>query len=342
MSPAELVNLPFPRDISPDAERAGAHMVDWLRGHGLLDDEGTGAYPTHRLLRCEPTRMAAEGWPYALGADLDLAADWMGLLMVFDDPFDGALGRNPAACLALAGELISAVGGGPAPGTGATAAFARAFADLWHRTCEGMSPTWRGRALCHYERWLTAYAHEARGRVRGTPWRMDYMVLRRGSGAMDLVMDLVERLGHCELPPGARYGPELMVMRRIAIDLAILVNEITSLAKEELIDGVNNAVLHGQHQRGCTREEAVAAVLGEMREQSEQFTMLAADIPGMCRSLGLSGRERAHVQRYVEGIRLFLGGCLHWSSTTWRYGQECARTQDLGYASQATGSRCNP
>ncbi|WP_405533360.1 hypothetical protein [Streptomyces avidinii] len=53
-----------------------------------------------------------ECYPYARGPSLDLCADAMGFFFVFDDQFDGPLGRDPAQTARVCQQLIDIVHGG--------------------------------------------------------------------------------------------------------------------------------------------------------------------------------------------------------------------------------------
>ncbi|MFD4244032.1 hypothetical protein ACFWP3_20890 [Streptomyces sp. NPDC058525] len=55
--------------------------------------------------------LAACGFPYAQGPELDLRGDAMAFFFVFDDQFDGPLGQNPARTATVCQQLIDTVHG---------------------------------------------------------------------------------------------------------------------------------------------------------------------------------------------------------------------------------------
>ncbi|HEX5567927.1 MAG TPA: pentalenene synthase, partial [Streptomyces sp.] len=111
-----LLEIPFPGGISPDVEQARVHTIRWLLDFGMLrGDLACAEYDTLRL-----ERAMARFYPRATGDDLKLATDVNGWFFVFDDQFDGPLGRDPARAAGVCQKLIDIVHGAT-PGAGADA-----------------------------------------------------------------------------------------------------------------------------------------------------------------------------------------------------------------------------
>ncbi|MGI5447359.1 terpene synthase family protein [Streptomyces sp. CA-243310] len=134
---------------------------------------------------------AAHGMPYARGPALDLCTDAMAFFFVFDDQFDGPLGRDPARVVAVCRKLIDIVHGAPA-GPGADAC-SRAFSDIRTRSLHGSHPGWAARTAHEWEYYFATQAHEAIGRTRGTPGDLEtYLQVRRGIAGTAVPLSLGE------------------------------------------------------------------------------------------------------------------------------------------------------
>ncbi|MEU6293973.1 terpene synthase family protein [Streptomyces erythrochromogenes] len=262
--------------------------------------------------------LAALGFPYARGGMLDLCADAMAFFFVFDDQFDGVLGRTPARAATVCQRMIDIVHGAP-PGRGADACSV-AFADVWARSTDGAHPGWVARVAHEWEYYFAAHAHEAMGRLRGTPADMEtYLQVRRGIAGTDLPLSLGERAAAVTVAPAAFHSPELRLMRRAAIDVTLMCNDVYSLEKEEARGDMDNLVLVLEHGRRCTRAEAVAGAREEVRRRVARFQELALRVPGLCAALGLTAREAAAVDRYVQSMALWMSGYHAWQTRTHRY-----------------------
>ncbi|MFE3261843.1 hypothetical protein ACFXPS_41740 [Nocardia sp. NPDC059091] len=315
---------PFEMRCSPDLERSLAHTIDWHQGYGLVSATDA-AYPLDRFVRIETTRLVAQGWPYARGEDLDLLADFMGMAAITDEPFDGPLGRDPIETARVVGQAAGVFHTEERTGL---PPYLAALADIWDRSRAGMSRSWCERAAYNYDRWLYAHVHEARGRVRGTPESVeDYLVIRRGSGGMGIVFDLMERVGHFEVPPAAFHSPEIRLMRSLTEDISLLTNDLISVPKEEMVGDIDNLVLVRQQELGCTRDEAMRTVASHTEDLIEQFLARETQLPQMCEEIGLSADQRSAVMQYARAMRLWMGGAIEWYYTSFRYSIEYARTQ---------------
>ncbi|MER5618629.1 hypothetical protein [Streptomyces sp. NPDC002215] len=207
-------HLPFPGSLSADLEGARQRNLAWVRRMGLV---GQGR-SLEWYASWDMPRLAALGFPYAQGAALDLCADAMALFFVFDDQFDGFLGRSPSRAAAVCQRMIDIVHG-TLPRAGADACSV-AFADIWARSIDGAHPGWVARASHEWEYYFAAQAHEAIGRLRGAPADMEtYLQVRRGIAGTDLPLSLGERAVGIIVPAAAFHSPQLRIMRQTAIDV---------------------------------------------------------------------------------------------------------------------------
>lgn len=307
-------HLPFPVRCSPDLEGARRRNLEWVRRVGLVEEGRSLDW----YASWDMPRLAALGFPYAQGMMLDLCADAMAFFFVFDDQFDGMLGRNPARAATVCQRMTDIVHG--AVPAGDADACSVAFADIWARATAGAHPGWVARAAHEWEYYFAAQAHEAVGRLRGVPADMEtYLQVRRGIAGTDLPLSFGERAAGVTVPPSAFHSPQLRLMRQAAIDVTLMCNDVYSLEKEEARGDMDNLVLVIEHARRCGREEAIAEAREEVRRRVMRFGELALQVPGLCALLGLTDRETAVVDRYVEIMRLWMSGYHAWQTRTHRY-----------------------
>lgn len=307
-------DLPFPLRVSADLEGARLRNLDWVHRHGLA--------PTGESLEWytawDMPRLAAYGFPYAQGPELDLATDAMAFFFVFDDQLDGPLGHAPENVARVCQGMIDIVhGAAPRPGADPCSV---AFADLWQRSTGGAPPGWAARVAHEWEYYFATQAHEAIGRLRGTPADMDtYLQVRRGIAGTALTISMGERAAGIAVPAVAFHSPQLRIMREIAVDVPLMCNDVYSLEKEEARGDMDNLVLVLEHARQCSREEAVAAAREEVTQRVARFQQLAGEVPAVCALLGLDAHQRATVDRYVEVMTAWMSGYHAWETETLRY-----------------------
>ncbi|MCX4919744.1 terpene cyclase [Streptomyces sp. NBC_00687] len=307
-------DLPFPVVLSPDLEGSRRRNLEWVERLGLVRPG-----PSLRWYASwDMPGLAAHGMPYARAAGLDLCADAMAFFFVFDDQFDGPLGRDPARAADVCQKLIDIVHGAPA-GPGADPC-SRAFADLWTRSCAGAHPGWIARTAHEWEYYLATQAHEAIGRIRGTPGDMEtYLQVRRGIAGTALPLSLGERAAGIDILPSVFHSPQLRLMRDIAVDVTMMCNDVYSLEKEEARGDIDNLVLVIQHAERCTREEAVSTAREEVARRTGRFKELEAHVLSMGRQLHLKKTELNDVRAYVDVMALWMSGYHAWQTQTRRY-----------------------
>ncbi|MFE2474980.1 terpene cyclase [Streptomyces sp. NPDC059389] len=303
--------LPAAAAIGPGLDEVRRHNLDWVRRLGLVSDDRAAAW----YASWDMPRLAALGFPHARGPALDLCADAMGFFFLFDDQFDGPLGLDPARTARVCQQLID-VAHGAAPDAGGDPCTA-AFADIRARGTRGAHPA---RTAHEWEYYFAAHAHEAIGRLRGTPADMTtYLQVRRGIAATDLPLSLGERAAGITVPAAAFHAPQLRIMRQAAVDVTLMCNDVYSLEKEEARGDVDNLVLVLEHTRHLDRDEAVTAAGHRVNRLVRRFAELAAQVPALCAQLGLRRRERAAVDTYVEIMTGWMAGYHAWQTGTLRY-----------------------
>lgn len=329
-------DLPFPLRVSLDLERARQQNFQWVQRLGLVSGRDSLTW----FSMWDMPKLAALGFPYATGDGLDLCADAMAFFFVFDDQFDGPLGRHPDRVATVCQGFIDIVHG--ARPRGSADPLLRAFADVWHRCQKDAPPRWRARAACEWEYYFAAHAHEAINRNRGTPTGMqEYLELRRGIAATDLPISLGERAAMIDVPPAVFHSPQLRIMRQIAIDITFMCNDVYSLEKEEARGDMDNLILVIEHQQNLSRPQALARAQRKIAQRCSRFQRLNTQIPNVCAQLELTARQRTVVDRYVEIMAAWIRGYHEWETETLRYAKavEVLPAQAPGYFEELLAPR---
>lgn len=321
------LTVPFPPRLNPSAERSRQHTLRWTRRFGMLEEDS--AVTEYDALRLE--RLMAYFYPAASARDLDLASDFNAWFFVFDDQFDGELGRRPDDVTAVVEAVVRTMyENGPLPLSPLTPLTA-GFRDIWVRATAGTPAAWQHRFRTHWRAYLRAYRWEARNRT-GTslPPLQDFLRGRRDSIGVQPCLDFHERCGGYALPRELHAGFPLAGMRRITADVVIFINDIVSVEKELAVGDVNNSVLVLRRELGCGLEEAVRRIAGRSNSRVERFLHLTARLPAALDASGVPPLVREQVLDYVTGMRNVMRGTLEWSLETTRY-------DDTGIAAVSLG-----
>lgn len=328
-------HMPLPRRRNPERDRARADHLDWPRSFGLITTDAAAA----RHSKGNYADLAAGFYPSATGEDLDLGVDLMSWFFLFDDLFDGPRGDDPQQAARLTDRVAAALDG-PLPDDAPLIALG--FADVWRRTCHGMSPNWCARSARHWRAYFAGYVEEASSRRFNTPYREagEYLAMRRRTIGVQPTVDLGERAAHCEVPQCIFDSAVLSAMLVIAIDVNLLFNDIASLEKEEARGEQNNMVFILMREHGWSRRRSIAQMQEEVRTRLDQFLLLESCLPRLFDTFDLTQQERENVERYRhDAVRSVIRGSYDWHRSSGRYDAEFASAASkLGYLEELAGS----
>ncbi|MGW8376092.1 pentalenene synthase [Streptomyces sp. ODS28] len=313
-----LVGIPFPSEVNASVEAARTHTLDWLRELGLLRDPQTAA--EYDSLHLE--RLMARFYPGASTAELCLACDINGWFFIFDDQFDGALGRRPEAVAPVVSSMERCLRtGGPGPTGGAESPLTAAFHDVWARATDGMPPSWRRRFGRHWRAYLEAHRWEASARTaRRAPSLERYMKTRRRTIGVLPCLDLAERCEGRAVPAGLYGLRQLTVLRELAVDVVIFVNDLCSLDKELAAGDVRgNGALLLRSRSGCTLEESVAYLSGLTNSRVALFRRLSPEVQRALAAAEAPPALQRDASGCLDAMRHVMSGNLAWSLETARY-----------------------
>lgn len=313
-------HIPLPARQSPDHARAVAEQLAWPRSLGLINSDAAA----ERHLRGGYADLASRFYPHATGADLDLGVDLMSWFFLFDDLFDGPRGENPEETRKLT-DAVAAALDGPLPPSAPP--IAHGFADIWRRTCEGMSPAWCARSARHWRNYFDGYVDEAESRFRNEPCESaaQYLAMRRHTIGVQPTVDLAERAGRFEVPHRVFGGAVLSAMLQIAVDVNLMLNDIASLEKEEARGEQNNMVMILRREHGWARSRSIAHIQDEVHARLEEFLVLESGLPKLGEIYGLDPDAREALERYrMDAVRTVIRGSYDWHRASGRYDAEFA------------------
>ncbi|CRK61654.1 FIG01123361: hypothetical protein [Alloactinosynnema sp. L-07] len=293
--------------VNPHAATAIAQLDRWVAEQGLV----VRPRARERFAQADFGWFAAVTYPTADADTLALVADWFAWLFLLDDQLDdGLLGRDPERTAEFMGEMFGVLNGLP-PTPGAPTIIT-ALADLWRRSAESASDTWRRRFVDHVIAGGLAARWESDNRCGGVvPAVESYVDKRPHTGAVYVCMDLIELAERIDIPAEVYDSEPFAAALRAACDVVGWVNDLYSLDKETSMGEYHNLVSVTAHERGLDMAEAAAVATERTSDRVLEFLRLER--------LAERAWPTADVRAYLDGMRSWMRGNLDWSATTRRY-----------------------
>lgn len=314
--------LPFSTPpINPELPEALQRHMAWARRWGLIHDDA-GA---QRYLFSTAPEFSAHVLPHATGPDLDVAIDVSGYFFLFDDSFDPPPGVFPHDAVSACEQIVAYLVCEPHLLPPGTAPLVAAWADIWVRMTESMSPAWRARSATYWIAYFHANLTEASARACGIDLNTDqYLQVRRQSIGATPTFVMMERAARIKVPTLAFFNPVLETMRALAVDALVMSNDIYSLEKDEA-RGDANLVRCVMRDRNWSRDKAIDWVRQETDSKVMALAELDSEVPALCEALLLSDRDREAVYGYIELIHNLIQSNARWSVTGGRYSKTAIR-----------------
>lgn len=315
------IRMPFPLQLSPHLDASRAHLADWCRRMGILSE---GVWDEDKLDAYDLALCSAGIDPDAIPRALDLSAQWLAFGTYGDDYYPLVYGhrRDLATARVTTARLSDCmpVDGEPVP-TPANA-MERSLIDLWARTTAAMTPEQRGplknAVNVMTESWLWELANQIHHRV---PDPVDYLEMRRQTFGSDLTLSLC-RTGHGPaVPPEVYRSGPVRSLENAAVDFACLLNDVFSYQKEIEYEGeIHNAILVVQTFFGCDYPTGLRVVHDLMSRRLTQFEhVVEHELPVVYEDFELSQEARDIMRDYVDDLRNWMAGILHWHRSVDRY-----------------------
>ncbi len=303
----ELI-CPFDEEISLYADEVDRQVVDWAIQFGL---PGDGAEEL-RLSETKVGRLAARTTPRATLSALELLADWQMWLFLFDDRFsDETVTGTDLGRLSQLVTSFMLVIDNPADFRHRDGPFTTALGDVVDRLTLLATDAQAARFISAVRGYFLAQFWEARRRADDQRGLDEYIAMRRHSGAVPTCMALIDVADGFELGRYEYWRPDVRAISDIAVNVTCWANDILSFPKEaERSLKVHSlpAVLAGE--RRLQMSDAITAAAG--LHDAEVARYLAAERP-------IRHNAGPGLLGYLNGLRSWMAGNLHWSLETGRY-----------------------
>ncbi|MDL4819005.1 terpene synthase family protein [Actinomadura opuntiae] len=334
--------LPYETLVNPRVAGLRAHVAAWAREMGMLDGGASGpsapaVWTPDAFDAADYAMFAALTHPDAPGPELELIADWHVWRYHFDDFFAERFKRprDLPGARAYTARLLA-----PPPGAEPSDPVQRGLADLRARTAAAMSEDERA-GLAEALRQLTdSWLWELAGLLQNrVPDPVDYVEMRRRTSGAAFTAGLLRHALADGLPDAVLSSTPMEALRDSFADIGGLRNDLLSFHKETEVEGVHdNGVVAVQRFLGCGTQRAADIVADLIEARVRQFERTAeADLPVLAAEHGLDAAARAALARYVQAMRRWMAGDLHWSTTTGRYARP-AGTADAASAGKGAAS----
>ncbi|KAK3315613.1 Presilphiperfolan-8-beta-ol synthase [Apodospora peruviana] len=274
-------------------------------------------------------------WAPASDADaLRTLFDYNHWVFLFDDQFDeGHLKSDPEAAFNVTKKMTAIMDGsirvveqeGMNP-----------IRYLWQTVCdrvkEGSSPAVYGRFKQlhqHYFDGLLLQVEDTKAGHPSTRSVEDYLKFRIRTIGVFPAFPISEYGDRVDIPTHAYEHPCVQEIMRISAELVILVNDIASFKKDQVM-GVDFNIINVLQRTGggMSIQQAMDRIDEMLNDCYRRWYRALSEMP-------IWGEKTDYqVLRYVEICRNVALGCLHWSFMTPRYlgqaqGQEVRRTREL-------------
>lgn len=320
----EMIHVPFPGTPYPDVDILRQRVFEWFRSYGMLNADAA----VQKHLSADIAGLGGS-WYDAPVENILLPTCAPILAAMIDDQVDGALDRRPDLVAQLVNDLNSVMYTDPHVFSFPDAAVVQAFSGLWAGSAQGMSARWTAHLRSAWEQYYNAYIVETHNRFSGSMMKIDeYIPFRRESGYMYVGIAYLEQVQGFEVPPALRAMPQIRELHNICCDVISIANDIHSLEKEEKRGEIHNIAILLQHERHCSRHEAIDTTCKMIHEWCERFFVLENEIPVICQSFRLPEEITTAVQAHVTGLGKLIGGYCAWGRTTRRYHAYNATTAD--------------
>ncbi len=313
---------PFVPAEHPHIERFEQQCVErWAKKLGL--------HSKHRgFKKLQQSRFAVllgRCHPEAGQQELELIVDFAVWLFLWDDQFDNRINDQLARpeWIRQQNTQASDILRGTLPAFD-SAPLLWILADIRERLAARMSAAWMARFVRHCEEYFEGTVWEAETRHAGIhPGVMSYVLMRRMTSGVHMVVDLIELAEGISLPEEVLAHKSLQQMVTITNDVVGWANDIFSLASDMKDVGHLNLVLSVWEHVHPELEDAVATAAKMHDAEVVRFLRLEQSLPSF-------GEHDEAVKRFVNGLRLWMRANYDWSILTGRYTEpEAAPTVDM-------------
>ncbi|HEX4832935.1 MAG TPA: hypothetical protein VH478_17780 [Trebonia sp.] len=308
--------VPFPLRVNLGLDAVRGRDMAWAKATGLVSSPAD-----ERRYRSWDLALLVAGWlPDAPADGLDVAANAFNWCTVYDDLHAGDKSTDVRHARTLQRPLLDYLATGtlaasPSP-------LLLALHDIVTRERQRAPREAHPRITHDWSLFIAAFLEETGNRKAGQPLAFtEYRALRRRSGAVNLMLDLIEIAGGYHTTPRARSVPVFQELLDSANDAICFINDLYSHVKEEAAGDPHNLVFVVQNERRCPRAQAIERAAEITLDACDDVLLRQSRLRAACRQAGLSPREAASAQRFAFELAYPISSMASWQRQSARYWQ---------------------
>ncbi|OCH87016.1 terpenoid synthase [Obba rivulosa] len=197
---------------------------------------------------------------------------------------------------------------------------AAAFDQIWGHLSRTSHPAWQRRFQGHLHAFRMARSRAARDNEAGITADLEsYITLRQDSSGVKLLFDLIEYAVGLHISSEAYASPILSRLRHDAVNIVAWSSDVASYAQKQARGDRHNLVAVLMEEKRLTAQgasDAAGALIKDMMDMfhANEQTLLSEH----------AVRLNPDVRRYVQGLRDWIVGFMHWIYNTERFFGESA------------------
>jgi 5-epi-alpha-selinene synthase len=311
---------PFPSQINQHVDVLEKYGMEWVLRFKLMSNES--AYKD--LFDAKSFLLTASAYPYCNLQYLKIANDFMNWIIIWDE-VSGILdkGKQVKKIKFLHKRFIEILHGSNLKNADIPLSFA--LSDLRQRMLEITSAKWFSYFVNSFDEYIDGcvqesvnWAHEI------VPDIETYTTLRKATGVMEPLIDLIEFCDNLILPDFLREHDILKKLRMMTNKIICLCNDIFSMPKEMAVGDFHNLIFVMHYQQQISLEQAIKSVADMHDHEVKSMIELETSLPSFGKELDVEAAK------YISGLHAWIRGHLDWYSHSGRY-QTVAKLERAKY-----------
>ena len=312
--PRPQLVVPFPLRLNPHLADARARDMLWAKETGLVssvDDE-------YRYCSWDLAALVAGWLPDAPADGLDLATNAFNWCTVYDDLHAGDRSTDFEYSHSIGKPLLAYLRTGEMPQRPNPLLYS--LHDIVEREKHRSPPENHSRITASWALFISATREETQNRKTSRPLTfLEYRDVRRDSGAVHLMTDLIEIANGYHTTSHARALPAVRSLFDSANDAICFINDLYSYPKEEIAGDQHNIIFALQNEHRCTRTEAIARATEIILDECDNMLLQQSYLRKSSRESGLNPQETTNVQRFSHELIYPIASMVSWQQVSARY-----------------------
>ncbi|CAF1145184.1 unnamed protein product [Adineta steineri] len=291
--------------MNPHYETAKVAAEQWLNSYGIDNIE--------KVKKAQFPLLAAMGHCTADAKRLYVLANYYQWVFIYDDYFDNGKWSKSSEDARHAADLTINVLRDPETFTKTSflpADMLRSFMLDIHETA---TERCQQRLVKHFQNFINAAVEQVINRSKDIDLSIDsYIKLRRQTGALSSVYDLVQYDLNLDVPDEVLHNPTMKKLALYINDICCWANDIYSFNIEQAWGETHNLVIISMGE-GRSLQESIDFVGDRVKERFNAYVSEKEKIPSW------GSKIDQDVATYLAAVEQWAIGFIHWSFATERY-----------------------